>query len=270
MTLQQPLRTGERDSYSLLVLLVYSGLALTVFTYLTPPTFPLSQAAHLPVIGILTGDLPSYVLRFALTFVLFGLVPLALTYLPGLRRTDSGLVRAGGFLKTPLFVIMLVAAIVVGVLSAYSKGLATYYPYSHTLLLLAARQNGLFFVLHLVLYFVLYYIPWEIFFRGLLVLPFVRMIEEHFAAEGGRTPPYGMLLAVASFQILPSSLIHFGHPFSEMASAVLFGVLAGWLVLKTRSILPGLFLHAAVGLSLDTAILLRVLGLLPGGVPGWA
>ncbi|HUX50091.1 MAG TPA: CPBP family intramembrane glutamic endopeptidase, partial [Spirochaetia bacterium] len=62
---------------------------------------------------------------------------------------------------------------------------------------------------------------------------------------------------------------HFGHPFNEMASAVLFGVLAGWLVVRTRSIIPGLLIHAAVGMTLDTALLLRAAGILPGGtLPG--
>jgi membrane protease YdiL (CAAX protease family) len=71
------------------------------------------------------------------------------------------------------------------------------------------------------------------------------------------------LLAVACLQALPSTLLHFGHPWSETLAALPFGLAAGWLALATGSILPGLALHAAAGLFLDLFILLRRAGGLP-------
>jgi len=262
----------NQNAISLVLLLVYAGLALTVYTYLTPPAFSTAGAAAVPLLGRLPGDLPAYSLRFLLTAVMFGLLPLGLLRLPGLSLSDAGLVSPRGFLKTRLFVLIFIGAIVVGLLSSYSPELSAYYPYSHTLLHLALRKNVLYFVLHLTLYFVLYYIPWEILFRGIMILPFLRLIEK--AAGPGRVQSADeirpLLIVVASFQIIPSAMSHFGHPFNEMASAVLFGVLAGWLVVKTRSIIPGLLIHAAVGMSLDTALLLRAAGILPGGtLPGF-
>ncbi len=172
-----------------------------------------------------------------------------------------------GFLKTPLFFVLLAAFLLLGFTSAYSKGLASFYPYSHTLLARSISVSGWYFVLHIVLYFVFYYVPWELFFRGFLILPFLLAYERSTAARptgaDSGISRSGFMLVIASFQIIPSALLHFGHPFSEMATAVLFGLLAAWLVCQTRSILPGLFLHAAIGIALDTGILFRKIGIFP-------
>lgn len=253
-------RKIDTGAARLVGILIYAGLALTVFTYLVPPLFGAAKAAALPVIGRLPGDLPGYVLRFILTAILFAAVPALFAAVGMVHWPDLGLVSASGFLRSRLFFILLGAAALIGISSAYSGGLSTYYPYSHTLLELARTRSVLYLMLHLVLYFLFYYVPWEVFFRGLLILPFLRWFESRNISDSA------ILIVVASFQIIPSALIHFGHPPSEMASAVIFGVLAGWLVVRTRSILPSLMIHAAVGLCLDAAIYLRTVGVLPGGL----
>ena len=64
------------------------------------------------------------------------------------------------------------------------------------------------------------------------------------------------------FQTIPSTLLHFGHPLSELASAVVAGIVFGRLAWKTRSIVPGLILHAAIGLGTDGFIVLKGAGYL--------
>jgi membrane protease YdiL (CAAX protease family) len=109
-------------------------------------------------------------------------------------------------------------------------------------------------------------------FRGILVFPLLRLLEaggsgtsrrQGAAGEAGFRSGSAALLAVACLQALPSTLLHFGHPWSETLAALPFGLAAGWLALATGSILPGLALHAAAGLFLDLFILLRRAGGLP-------
>ena len=87
------------------------------------------------------------------------------------------------------------------------------------------------------------------------MVPLLRLVDGR--GEAGLQPS---LLAVACLQALPSTLLHFGHPWSETLAALPFGLAAGWLALATGSILPGLTLHAAAGLFLDLFILLRRAG----------
>ncbi|HUX14593.1 MAG TPA: CPBP family glutamic-type intramembrane protease [Spirochaetia bacterium] len=258
---------SDRPSINLIISLTYAGLAMVLFTYLAPPVLTPSMAAAIPLLGTLPGDLPGYVSRFLASFLLLGVGPIVLARIFGWNRSYLGIANSRGFLKTGLFFILLAAFLLVGFTSAYSKGLSSFYPYSHTLVVWSTSVSGWYFVLHVVLYFVFYYVPWELFFRGFLILPFLIAYERSTAA--GPTPPdsgitrAGFVLVIASFQIIPSALLHFGHPFSEMATAVLFGLVAAWLVCRTRSVLPGLFLHAAIGIALDTGILFRKLGVFP-------
>jgi membrane protease YdiL (CAAX protease family) len=55
-------------------------------------------------------------------------------------------------------------------------------------------------------------------------------------------------------------LLHVGHPLSETLGAIPFGLALGVLALRTRSILPGLLLHAAIGLATDTTLVMKQLG----------
>jgi membrane protease YdiL (CAAX protease family) len=165
---------------------------------------------------------------------------------------------------------LLLAVVVLGALAgAYNAPIYGYYPYSRTLT--ESRPGGAAgFLLHAVLYVALYYLPWELLFRGILVFPLLRLLEGASAAggqgaagEAGLRSGSAALLAVACLQALPSTLLHFGHPWSETLAALPFGLAAGWLALATGSILPGLALHAAAGLFLDLFILLRRAGGLP-------
>jgi hypothetical protein len=144
-------------------------------------------------------------------------------------------------------------------LGAYDPGLYSYYPYSHYIRMRAASGAFGFYLLHALAYALLYYLPWELFFRGVLILPFVG----HFEPDPHRWLRRPYLFALASFQIIPSAMLHIGHPLGESMGAVAFGLLAAYFVLKTRSIVLPLVLHIAAGLVLDLAIILRTAEVLP-------
>ncbi len=241
--------------YRELVYLMVAALCLVTFTYLTPP-FGGERLAE-SLFGGLRGDLPTYASRFLLSFLFFGLIPLAAVLLFREKLPDLGLRRPRPFLSGWFFWLLVLFWIVAGLAAAYYPASYAYYPYSRTLLQLGSERGFGYFALHGLLYLLFYYLPWEFFFRGFLIFPFLRLVNED-ENKGG-----AVLLIVASFQTIPSALLHFGHPAVETYAAVIFGVFTAYLVIKTRSILPGLIFHFAIGLATDFFILLRFLEVLP-------
>jgi membrane protease YdiL (CAAX protease family) len=243
------------------VLLAAAGLSLVTFTYLNPPLVDPRLAARLPGIGGLPGDLPAYAWRFLLSLLVLGALPLAAALGLGENLRSLGLSWPRPLRPRWLFPLLLAVVVLGALAGAYNGPIFSYYPYSRTLT--ESRPGGVAgFLLHALFYLALYYLPWELLFRGILVFPLVRL------AGGGAGPAAGRgagaaLLAVACLQALPSTMLHFGHPWSETLVALPFGLVLGWLALATGSLLPGLALHAAAGIFLDLFILLRRAGALP-------
>ena len=243
-----------------MAILAAAGLSLVGYTYLTPPLLDPGLPARLPGIGALPGDLPVYAWRFLLSFLVLGALPLAAALVLGERPAGLGLRWPRPLPRRWVFPLLLAVVVLGALAGAYNAPIYGYYPYSRTLT--ESRPGGAAgFLLHGVLYLALYYVPWELLFRGILVFPLLRLLEGR--GEAILQPGSAALLAVACLQALPSTLLHFGHPWSETLAALPFGLAAGWLALATGSILPGLALHAAAGLFLDLFILLRRAGGLP-------
>ena len=240
-----------------------------LFTAFTPPALDPAAAARVPIVGTLPGDLPVYWLRFLLAFLLLGCLPAAVAWATGLSKEAVGLSVRTRALRSPVFWLAVPAAVVIGAIGAMSPDLAAYYPYSHDLMA-RVRASGLApLVGHLVAYFCLYYAPWEFFFRGFLLLPLVSAAERAFGLDrtGGRESavPADTAIVVAVcvlFQTIPSAMLHAGHPLSELLAAVPAGMAFGILAWRTRSIVPGLILHAAIGFGTDGFIVLRGAGYL--------
>lgn len=89
-------------------------------------------------------------------------------------------------------------------------------------------------------YALLYYVAWEWFFRGYLLF--------------GLLPRFGPWLAIV-LQTAPSVLVHLGKPTGELLGAIPFGLLLGWLALRTGSFWYGWVLHAALGILTDVWVL---------------
>ncbi len=88
-------------------------------------------------------------------------------------------------------------------------------------------------------YLVLYYLPWEFVFRGALFLPLV--------------PVLGLVPALA-VQTAVSTVLHAGHPATEIRAAAGAGLAFGLIAFFTGSFLYTLVLHAAAGLATDAFI----------------
>jgi hypothetical protein len=244
----------------------YLGLAsfsCLLYTAFTPPLLTREAAASLPLVGGLGGDLPGYWTRFILAFILLGLAPAAMACLFREKPEDLGISFKAPILRKAWFWLLVPAAAAIGAIGAISPDIGSFYPYSRDLIG-AVRERGLGpFAGHFAAYLFLYYAPWEFFFRGFLLFPFALAAERALAEGPGGARSEAALIALAGavlFQTIPSTMLHFGHPISELASAVFAGIAFGLLAWKTRSILPGLILHASIGLGTDLFIVLKGAG----------
>ncbi len=256
-----------------------ASFSCLLFSAFTTPLLSPEAAAALPLIGSLPGDLSGYWARFILSFLLLGIAPGVLALAFRERPADLGLSLKTALLRKPWFWLLLPAAAAIGAIGAASPDLGSFYPYSRDLIGAVARRGAPPFLGHFAAYFFLYYVPWEFFFRGFLLFPFALAAEKAFAAGGagnaggaastggasgagaGAAEARAMVLAAAVlFQTMPSTMLHFGHPLTELASAVGAGIAFGLLAWKTRSIVPGLLLHASIGLGTDLFIVLKGTG----------
>lgn len=247
--------------------LALASASCFLYSALSPPLLTREAAAALPLIGRLPGDLPGYWARFALSFLLLGLAPAIMALAFREKAADLGLSLKTKMLRSPLYWLCIPVALAVGALGAAFSDLGSFYPYSRDLIERVRDQGAGPFVAHYAAYFLLYYIPWEFFFRGFLLLPFALAAQRILGrAEGGgeaeTTARNAVLAFLVLFQTLPSTLLHFGHPLTELAGAVAGGLIFGLLAWRTRSIVPGLLLHAAMGLGTDGFIVLKGSGLL--------
>ena len=231
------------------IILLAAVSGMVGYIYLTPPVSQSSLAAQLGIHTGIDSNTEMYLQRFILAFILLGVLPASGARICGFRLRDLGFRRP----ELPLAPVWPAAAVaigaVIGLAGVRSPGLADYYPYDAGLIERVGGSGVWPFVAHAAGYFFFYYVPWELLFRGVLIFTLLDVPIEN-ATVGGKT------LFLACFQVIPSSLLHFGHPAAETVGAVVFGFFAAWVTVKTKSIVPVLLLHAAAGISLDLAIVL--------------
>lgn len=258
------------------LLIAVVSFSLIAYIYLNPP---LANAA---LLGLgLPGDVDWYISRFALSTICFGVIPLAASLLLGFTLADLGLVWHKGMFRWKEYWLFFPVMVVAIASSAFNPEFAAFYPFSHTLADLARGSSWGYGLLHAVSYLLFYYIPWEILFRGLMVLPLVTYVEKNDVAarranagarnrglktiavvqdkqsgetlESWKNP---LLLTLAMLQTIPTVMIHFAHPLSESLGTVIFGVIGALIVLRTRSIIPVILMHACAGIVLDSMLMI--------------
>jgi membrane protease YdiL (CAAX protease family) len=276
MILSLPMRNNDRASaiaaeYKPFLIgaayIVLASFSCLLFSAFTPPLLTIEAASRIPLIGGLPGDLPGYWARFALSFLLLGVAPALFALALKKKPSELGVTFKTPILRKAWYWILLPVCVAIGAIGATdSGGLGSFYPYSRDLIG-RVREAGIApFIGHYAAYFFLYYVPWEFFFRGFLLFPFLAAAESALGPESAeddetrKAARSVLLAAVVLFQTIPSTMIHFGHPLSELASAVAAGLIFGVLAWKTRSIVPGLFLHAAMGLGTDLFIVCKGAG----------
>jgi membrane protease YdiL (CAAX protease family) len=128
-------------------------------------------------------------------------------------------------------------AVLAGYMGSRDPGLARTYPFAKE-----ACATPRTFAGYELSYAILYYLPWESVFRGALFLPLV--------------PAIGLVPALA-LQTALSTLLHIGHPDSEVFAAAGAGLAFGLIAFFTGSFLYTFVLHASTGIATDTFLCLR-------------
>jgi len=96
-------------------------------------------------------------------------------------------------------------------------------------------------VIYELMYLFFYYTGWEFLFRGFLLFSLAQI-----------DPVMAVLV-----QVVPSTLLHYNHPETETWSAILAGVVFGYVAWTTGSIIYPWLMHAAFGIFTDIAIYIR-------------
>ncbi|MCX6571471.1 MAG: CPBP family intramembrane metalloprotease [Candidatus Aminicenantes bacterium] len=128
-------------------------------------------------------------------------------------------------------------AVLAGFIGSRDPEMQKMYPFAK-----AACGSVRTFVGYELSYLFLYYLPWEFVFRGVLFLPLV--------------PAVGLIPALA-IQTAISTLLHVGHPDTEVFAAAGAGLVFGMIAYATGSFLYTFILHAVTGIATDTFLFLR-------------
>ncbi len=159
-------------------------------------------------------------------FIKFGLKGKLKDYGLGLGDYKLGIKMC--LVVTPIFIIA-------GLSTVVDSGMNQMYPLARYVIDSPFQFVMLYYISYLV-----YYVGWETIFRGVTI----------FGTEKS-----GPLVAIA-VSTLVSALIHssiagFGKPFTETFSAIIAGVVFGYVAYKTRSIWYSFYMHVLVGFSTD-------------------
>lgn len=186
-------------------------------------------------------ELAAVRLYFLAFFVLLLIVPLALTVFFAVDPRQALVSSGWTFGRAGLGLALTLAGLPLALLAARTgsrePAMQRMYPFAK-----AACADAATFAGYELTYLLLYYLPWESVFRGLLFLPLV--------------PAIGLVPALA-LQTAITTLLHRGHPRSEILAAACVGPLFGLGAYFTGSFLYPLVVHATTGIVMDVILFRR-------------
>lgn len=231
-----PARNSPQGKATLV--LATSPWLIAIWKYYADPQFLQSR-----FVGLWGADIPAgagALASMVATFVLMGVLPALVVRLVFGESLDNYGLGLGNVTRTfRSFLIVLPFAVAGTYGSSMDPQVAAVYPLNPD----AGRSLELF-GLHAAAY-ASFYLGWEFYFRGFM--------------QQGLAPACGIVPAVL-VQTLASGLAHIGKPPIELFASIVGGMLWGWLVCRTRSIVSGCLLHAVLGIGLDAFLCLRAAG----------
>jgi len=232
---------GRADSDAAVVLLAATVL-LTVFHYWGRPDFYVRSglidwaASNL---GGPLGEFPgvgAYLWWGATSLALRLLAPLGIVvWVLRSRPADFGFRVRGTAAHLAPYVLMYLVMLPILVWVSTFRSFSTYYPFYAR-----AAEGGVAFWLFEIGY-AFQFVGLEAFFRGFLTFGLARRFG---------------LLAIPMMTV-PYTMIHFGKPAPEAFAAMIAGLALGYLALRSKSFVPGIFLHVAVAITMDVLVLSR-------------
>ncbi|MBE3110308.1 MAG: CPBP family intramembrane metalloprotease [Acidobacteria bacterium] len=215
-------------------------LALVYLELILALTF-LTTGLHFRALRKTRDELTAVRMYFLAFFVLLLAIPCSLVFLtssgPWAALASFGWTFGRAGLGFALAGAGLPLAVLAGFVGSRDPEMQKMYPFAK-----AACGSIRTFVGYELSYLFLYYLPWEFVFRGVLFLPLV--------------PAVGLIPAL-TIQTVISTLLHIGHPDTEIFAAAGAGLVFGLIAWATGSFLYPLVLHAATGIATDTFLFLR-------------
>lgn len=233
----------QRRDRDALIVLLSSTVLLLVFFYWGRPGFYFtsglggwaSDFARGPlrdfpgVGGYLWWGLTSLVLRV-------GAPVLVIFWLLRDRPGDYGFRVRGMAAHLPIYGVMFLIMLPVLIWVSSFESFLSYYPFYAR-----AVEGGAGFWLYEAGY-ALQFVGVEAFFRGFMTF--------------GLLPRFGIL--AVPVMTVPYTMIHFAKPMPEAFAAIVAGLVLGVLAVRSRSFVPGVFLHIAVAITMDLLVLTRL------------
>lgn len=232
----------SHDDRDAVVVLLSSAVLLLLFSYWGRPSFYASsgiidrvRSLDSPTLADL-ADAGAYVWWGLSSILLRVVAPLAIgVWVLKWRPSDLGYRLKGIgshlWMYGLAYVVMLPVLVWVSGFDSFS----TYYPFYER-----AAEGGLGFWVYEVGY-AFQFVGVEAFFRGFMTF--------------GLFPRFGYL--AVPIMTIPYTMIHFVKPAPEAAGAIVAGLVLGYLALKSKSFVPGIFLHVGVAVTMDLLVLGR-------------
>jgi len=236
--------TWEEKDRDALVVMLTATVLLLVFFYWGRPAFYFTSGisgwvADLATTGPL-DDFPgvgAYLWWGLTSMVLRVGLPLAVVVWWLKRRPgDFGFRIRGIGRHLPVYGAMYLVMLPLLIWVSSFDNFVNYYPFYDR-----AIEGGAAFWLY-ELGYGLQFVGVEAFFRGFLVF--------------GLMPRFGSLSVVV--MTIPYTMIHFGKPVQEAFAAIIAGLILGTMAVRSKSFVPGIFLHVAVAITMDLLVLWRI------------
>jgi membrane protease YdiL (CAAX protease family) len=223
-----------QNQFKPVLILFYVLVACSVWKYCSIPITPDSFENHRTLLFWLG------MYRMIGAFLLFGVIPMGIVrYVFREPLADYGL-QPGIPLRTARSFLMASPIIVlIAVLTGHNTAYVDIYPLNEMIRPQNIRINYWTFAIHAVIY-TGYYFGWEFLFRGFL--------------QHGLSKQCGVPTAIL-VQTLASTMLHYGHPGSEVFGSIIAGLVWGILAFRTRSILSGFAQHSLLGIVLDWTLI---------------
>lgn len=214
-----------------------------VFQYFGKPETYRGLATTLdPLANVLSGSRPAlapYAHWGLASVVLRVLIPFAIILFAFREPLASYGWRCRGTLKhAPLYVALYLLMLPLILWASTQGSFQQKYPFYK-----GAAEGGASFWLY-ELFYGAQFLGVEFFFRGFLTFALFRRFG------------YNALLIMA----IPYVMVHFNKPLPETFGALGAALILGTLALRARSCIPGVFLHWAVGMTMDVLAIGKALG----------
>lgn len=220
-----------KDQLKPVVILLYTVLATTVWKYFAFPRFTEQPALD----GFWLGATPLFA-----ALILFGLIPMCIVKW-GFRERLADYGLQWGIVHRTLRTFLLAAPVIVviAIVTGHQPAFLEIYPLNETIRPQHTKVGRTLFLIHSICYLG-YYFGWEFLFRGFL--------QQGLAGRCG--VPTAILV-----QTLASTMLHYGHPSSEVFGAIIAGLVWGLIAYRTQSIVSGFGQHTLLGIVLDWVLI---------------